>query len=487
MFIRRGYRTELDPTPSQKRLLVRCAGAARWAYNWGLEQRQAEYAATRRALNAMDLHKMLNQRKRQEFPWLLEISKCVPQEALRDLDRAFQDFFRRLRRGQPARSPRFRSRHRGLGSFRFSMDVRIEDRAIRLPRLGRLRLKERGYLPVERGRVLSATVREDVGRWFVSVQVEEEIAVEPNVGPAVGVDLGINTLVTCSDGRSFPNPRATRRLEGRIQRLHRALTRKKRGSQNRRKAAAKLGREYRRLRNVRTDAIHKITTDLTRSKSLIVIEDLQVARMARHPTLGKWIRDASFATIRWQLEYKARWRGSQVIVASKTYPSTRRCSRCTYLGPRLPQSIRTFVCARCGTQLDRDLNAAINLLNVAASSSDTENACGEDRSPFYGTAVLVEAGIADGTGRGEGRQAAPVELGRASQIASPSSERLRLHDGEEFVTREVSRHLLRQLGGQTELGDGATHRLAQAIEVIHPGVDVALKLTPADRDLLSAS
>lgn len=195
MEIRRAYKVELDPNQAQRRQLLRHAGAARFAYNWGLARRIGEYRGTGKSSRAMAQHRELNALKKTAFPWMYEVSKCAPQEALRDLDRAFAAFFRRLglkRQGKlrgPAGFPRFKSRKRGVGSFRLTGKVVVEDTRIRLPRLGWLRLKERRYIPPG-AKALSASVSERAGRWFVSVLVEEEIAPEEATGPAVGWTWG---------------------------------------------------------------------------------------------------------------------------------------------------------------------------------------------------------------------------------------------------------------------------------------------------------
>jgi putative transposase len=211
----RGYKTELDLNNRQRTACAKHAGAARYAYNWGLRRKIDAYEATGTSPTAIDLHRELNALKRTELGWMYEVSKCAPQEALRNLDRAFAHFFRRVelkKQGKlkgPVGFPRFKSRKRGLGSFRLTGSIHIFEDSIQLPRLGRLRLKERGYLPTSGVNILSATVSERAGRWFVSVQVEEEVpAPTPAKGEAIGVDLGVRTLATRSDGIVYENPKA---------------------------------------------------------------------------------------------------------------------------------------------------------------------------------------------------------------------------------------------------------------------------------------
>ena len=212
MIVQRAFKTELDLGDVQRTACARHAGAARYAYNWGLARKIAAFKAGQKTPTAIDLHRELNALKKPELGWMYEVSKCAPQEALRNLDRAFDHFFQRVREhkaGKPVKAgyPRFKSKKRGRGSFRLTGVIRVFDDAIQLPRLGRLRLKERGYLPASGVRVLSATVSEQAGRWFVSLQVEIELpaAVGDAGKPVAGVDLGIAALATVSDGMVVEN------------------------------------------------------------------------------------------------------------------------------------------------------------------------------------------------------------------------------------------------------------------------------------------
>lgn len=272
MRITRGYKTELDLNNQQITACKKHAGAARYAYNWGLQRKQEVYKETGRSISAMELHRELNALKQTELPWMYEVSKAAPQEALRDLDTAFRNFFRRadenkagIRKGK-AGYPQFKTKRKGLGSFRLTGSIHVYEKAIDLPRLGRLRLHECGYLPTSGVHILSATVSEEAGRWFVSVQVEEEVPDPPvATGEPIGVDVGIKTLAQCSDGRSIANPKALHSDLKKLKTLHRRLSRKQKGSKNRAKARHKLARQYARIAHVRRDALHKGTAALTRA------------------------------------------------------------------------------------------------------------------------------------------------------------------------------------------------------------------------------
>jgi putative transposase len=244
--IQRAYKTELALNHVQTTACRKHAGAARWAYNWGLARKQEAYKATGTSPSAVELHRELNARKQTDVPWLYDVSKCAPQEALRNLGSAFAHFFRRVKLKQQCKLrgkvgyPQRKTKKRGLGSFRLTGSISVFPDAIQLPRLGRLRLKERGYLPTSGVRILSATVCEHAGRWYVSVLVEQEHVVPANGGPTVGVDLGVKTLATLSDGTSEPNPRHLRTCLKKLKRCQRAVSRKQKGSGNRRKAVRRL-------------------------------------------------------------------------------------------------------------------------------------------------------------------------------------------------------------------------------------------------------
>ncbi|MGH9424866.1 MAG: RNA-guided endonuclease InsQ/TnpB family protein, partial [Terriglobia bacterium] len=209
MNVLRAFKTELDLNNLQKTACLRHAGAARYAYNWGLARKLAARQAGEKVPTAIDLHRALNALKKTELAWMYEVSKCAPQEALRDLDQAFAHFFRRVKEKRQGRKikvgfPRLKSKKNGPGTFRLTGTINVLEKAIQLPRLGRLRLKERGYLPMHGIHILNATVSEKGGRWFVSLQVEMEIP-EPQVldRPIAGLDLGISRLAQVSDGTSF--------------------------------------------------------------------------------------------------------------------------------------------------------------------------------------------------------------------------------------------------------------------------------------------
>ena len=358
MLINRAYRYELDPNVQQRILLAKHAGAARFAYNWGLARRIALYDESKQSTNAIAQHKELNALKKTEFPWMYEVSKCAPQEALRNLDNTFRNFFRGIKEGRKVGFPRFKKKGSN-DSCRFSKNIRVHDHHVQLPRLGPVRLKE---IPAVEGHILSATVRREADRWFVSIAVEAEIPdPKPVDGPTVGIDVGLTTFATLSSGEKIDAPKPLAKALRRLKRLSRRLSRKQKGSKNRKKAQMRLARLHRRIRNIRRDFLHKFTTELAKTKSVIVVEDLNVKGMMRNHKLARYIADASWSEMKRQLGYKTVWYGSRLVLADRWYPSSKLCSSCGHKMDKMPLHVRPWTCPKCGVIHDRDENASVNL------------------------------------------------------------------------------------------------------------------------------
>ncbi len=257
MQVVRGYKTELDLNDEERTACLKHAGASRFAYNWGLARSQEAYRTTGKRPTAIDLHKQLNALKPTDFPWMYEVSKCAMQEALRDLDTAYRNFFRRVALGKQGLwrgklgFPKMKKKSKAIGSFRLTGSIKVFSDTVQLPRLGRLRLHEHDFIPTD-AKVLSATVSEQAGRWFVSIQVEEEQEKPPPTATtAIGVDLGIKTLASCSDGKSFAHPRALKHAQKKLRRLERQKSRRKKGGKNRKKTCRQLAKQHARVANIR--------------------------------------------------------------------------------------------------------------------------------------------------------------------------------------------------------------------------------------------
>lgn len=374
MEINCAYRYELKPNIAQRILLAKHAGAARFAYNWGLGLRIALYEQDKHSTNAIKQHRLLNSLKAKEFPWMYEVSKCAPQEALRDLDRAYKNFFRGVTQGQTIGFPSFKKKGEH-DSFRLTGTIKLKNKHIQLPRLGMIRLKE---ISKVRGKILSATITREADRWFVSLSVQmERTDPRPIQGDAVGIDLGLTCFATLSDGHEIFAPKPLNKSIKRLKRASQKHSRKCKGSKNRKKSALKLSRLHRKNRNIRRDFLHKQTTKLAKTKSAIVLEDLGVKEMLTQKKLSRSISDAGWSEFRRMLEYKTKWYGSNLVIAPRFYPSSKQCSECGLVLEKLLLETRHWQCSRCQSNHHRDLNAAKNLLKIYTGSSPGINACGD--------------------------------------------------------------------------------------------------------------
>ena len=415
MKVKQAYRYVLDPTPAQERALRSHAGASRFAWNWGLAKCKDRHESHGKWYSAAELHKLWNVAKKADptLAWWAENSKCAYQEAFRDLDRALRDFIKSKkgeRKGRRLGFPQFKKRGKCRDSFRFTTGaIRCAETMVTLPRLGTIRTHEptcKLARKLENGtaRILSATVSRTAQRWFVSFSVEVERAIptgHARPGSAVGIDLGIKTLLTGVDDAgnviSIPGPKALRSSLQKLRRASRTHSRKAKGSANRRKSADRLARVHARAANVRADVLHNATTHLATRYETVVAEDLNVAGMLANRRLARAVADQGFGEARRQLGYKTGRKGGTLIIADRWYPSSKTCSACGWRKPSLTLADRRFTCDACGLVMDRDENAARNLLVLAASGAERLNACGGTARPSLAGQVPVkqEPGTAD--------------------------------------------------------------------------------------------
>jgi len=376
----RVHKIKLDPTAVQEEYFRRACGVARFAFNWALAEWKAEYEAGGKP-NEAALRKRLNAIKAEHFPWMSEVTKVAPQNAIKNVGIAFQNFFRRVKQGGKPGYPRFKKK--GMhDSFRAdngpqnseSHAVECVGKTIKLPRCGVVRMREELRFV---GRTLAATVSRMADGWYVAVLVDTTDCLSgPLHRGTVGIDLGIKEFATLSTGEIIPALKPHRAAHQRLVRLSRSLSRKQKGSSNRAKAKTKLAKLHQRIGNIRTNALHKLTTKLATEFDTIAIEDLSVSGMLRNRHLARSIADAGFSEFRRQLEYKAVMTGAHVHVVDRFFPSSKTCHSCGTIHP-MKLSDRIMVCD-CGNIMDRDLNAAMNLKNNAASSAVP--ACGEEGS-----------------------------------------------------------------------------------------------------------
>ena len=350
-------KTKLKVNNKQKTILAKHAGVARHAYNWGLANCIAEYKETKKRPSAITLHKRLVAKVKSENPWYYEVSKCAPQQALRDLDRAFKNFLTLRGRG----FPNFKKKGR-KDSFYLEGSIKIlKGNYIKLPRIGIVKTYE--ILPS--APVKNVRISKRAGDWYISFKYDEcQPKAMTKKRAIIGVDVGINALATCSDGTTYANVKAYKQSKKRLTLYQRRVQKKEPGSKNRLKAVKRLAKAHKKVADIRADALHKLTTWLAKNHSTIVIEDLNVSGMLKNHKLASAIADCGFYEFRRQLTYKCEWYGSELVIADRFYPSSQICSHCGHQ-QKMPLSERTYNCANCGFQADRDFNAAVNLEKYA--------------------------------------------------------------------------------------------------------------------------
>lgn len=309
------------------------------------------------------MRKQLNAIKREQFPFMMEVTKCAPQIAIQQLGDAYKRFFK----GE-SQYPQFRKKGErdrfGISNDRFKIQKQKGKFFIQIPRLGLVKMKEELRF---HGKIMSATISTRGEKWFVSINVElsEEIQPLPKTQQSVGLDLGVTHLATLSDGTKIQAPKPLKNYLKKLIRLSRELSRKQKGSSNRAKAKAKLSRLYYQINNIRKDFLHKLTTELVRKFDVICLENLNVKGMMKNRRLSRAIQDLGFYELKRQLIYKANQFGKTVKSVERFFPSSKTCSCCGFKLEKLSLSVRKWTCKNCHAEHDRDINASINILNFA--------------------------------------------------------------------------------------------------------------------------
>jgi putative transposase len=359
----------LDLNNVQRNYMARAAGCARFAYNWALARWEEQYKAWQAdnslpKPDALELDRLFNSIKRDKFPWITEVSQCSLQRAIKNLGVAFDRFFK-----NKANYPKFHKKGTRDSFYISNEQIEIKDKSIRIPKLGWVRMRQSLRYT---GKIMSATVSRTADRCFVSINIEtsDPLTVTENQG-TVGVDLGVRWLATISNGKRYENPKPLTRHLRLLKRLSRQLSHKVKGGKNWKRAKMRIARLHARIANVRKAALHELTTDLTRQFGTVVIEDLDVQGMLKVPYMARKISDVGFYSFRSMLEYKSKWRGVNLIVADRDFPSSQLCSSCGFVNKDLLLSKKRWKCPNCGRFHDRDLNAAINLKNCAARFTAT--------------------------------------------------------------------------------------------------------------------
>lgn len=355
----KAYKYRIYPNKRQKELLAKSFGCCRFVYNHFLNKRIETYQTEQKTLTYNQCSSELTKLK-SELEWLKEPDKCSLQNALKDVDRAYKNFFK-----NNAGFPKYKSKKTHRFSYRTNAingNIAYLEKHIKLPKLGMVKTRTK---LIPQGRILNATIsQEPSGKYYVSLCCTDvEIPKLEKTGKEIGIDLGIKSFAVTSSGETIPNPKYLQKSLNKLARLQRELSRKTRGSSNWNKARIKLARLQEHIANQRTDFLQKLSTKLIRENDVICIEDLQVKNMIRNHKLARNIADVSWSEFIRQLQYKADWYGKTIIKVDKWYASSQICSCC---GEQFPitkdLSIREWICPNCHTVLDRDGNAAINIL-----------------------------------------------------------------------------------------------------------------------------
>lgn len=358
----RSHSIRLHPTPEQANYFARAAGTRRFVFNWGLAEWKRQYEAGEKP-SALALKKQFNAIKGELFPWVYEVTKCAVEGAFMDLAAAFKNFFKGCKAGRKVGYPKFKAKKRSREGFYVANDkFDVSGHWIKLPHIGLVNMAEKLRF---QGKILSARFTQQAGWWFVSIAVEMPDMHQQPLSDTTGIDLGVNRLITLSDGRVFENQKPLRHLLEKVRRLHRSLSRKQKGSKNREKARLRLSRLHYRIACIREDYLHKVTTVLAEQYGFIGVENLNVRGMMKNHALAQALGDAAFGMLSRFLFVKVEARSGKVQAIGRFYPSSKTCSCCGHVKAELALAEREFVCEACGFKLDRDYNAAINILNEA--------------------------------------------------------------------------------------------------------------------------
>jgi len=362
----KAFKFRLYPDDNQKIILEKTFGSCRFVYNNYLTKRIELYKTEQKSMNYNACSADLTILKKEK-EWLKEIDKFALQNSLKDLEQAYQNFFREVKKGNKDQGfPKFKSKHNHEYSYRTSLtnnNIRIEGNLIKLPKLGLVKFAKSREI---QGRILNCTITKTCsGKYFVSVCCTDvEIERFENNSNIIGIDLGLKEFAITSEGEIIDNPKYLSKLEKKLKRAQRKLSKKKKGSKNRNKARIKLNIVHEKITNQRNDFLQKLSTRLIKENQIICLEDLAVKNMVKNHKLAKAINDVSWSEFVTMLQYKSLWHDRIIQKVDRFYPSSQLCNVCGYKNVEVKDlNIREWICPECGSNHNRDVNAAINIRN----------------------------------------------------------------------------------------------------------------------------
>lgn len=352
----KGYKYRIFPTDEQKMLIDKTIGCCRYVWNGFLALKEFRYKEFEETMSYNDMSKLLTEIKKTD-DFLREVDSTALQQTLKQLDNTFKMFFKKV-----CKYPRFKNKKNPKNSYK-SMNVKIKDSQIVIPKVGKVDYANSRNI---KGRILSATIsRTPTNKYFVSFTVDEDVEYLQKTDKEVGIDLGLKTFAVCSDGKEYVSPKPMWKYIARLKKLQRRLSKKKNKKSNRyKKLKLRIALLHERIANIRKDFLHKLSTKLIQENQLICLEDLNVKGMTKNHKLAKAILDCGFGIFVEMLKNKASMYGRQIVQIDRWYPSSKTCSCCGHIKLDLKLSDRTYVCEKCGTIIDRDFNASVNILTV---------------------------------------------------------------------------------------------------------------------------
>jgi len=367
-YMLKAYKYKIKPNTEQQELLSKFFGCVRFIYNWGLKHKTSAYKENGTKVGYTKLARELTSlKKAEDYQWLNECTTEALQQSLRSLDNAFTAFFRKK-----VKYPRFKSKKRTRDSVKFinSVHIDFENWTVKLPKLGKVKLCVNRTFDQSICKQGTCTVSRDHCGTYWCVITVDDLQPKPTKAKlvkdnAVGIDLGIKDYAILSDGTKFTNPKHLEKEQRNLAHLQKVFARKDKDSINHERMRIKVAKCYRSITNQRSDFLHKLSTHLVRNYDVICLEDLNVKGMEQNHHLARAIQGAAWSEFVRQLEYKSEWYGKNVLFIGRFEPSSKLCHKCGYINQELKLSDREWTCPVCGEKLDRDVNAAINIKEIA--------------------------------------------------------------------------------------------------------------------------